>query len=1762
MSPKTKKDETAEQALECARIARNRAQKSISDILNIARLSMSDPTKREHLFASVKRLGNLFSRFQAEQTIIINSLVIVGRSDEYESVDSPVTDTVEAVVDEIYEIVDRVSEATVAIQPMPIRQSFSALPKIELPSFDGSIVNWCAFRDSFKSFVHDDTNVDNIHKFQLLSQSLTGAALSVIKSIPLSASNYNVAWAALTDRFENKRLLATAHLDKLFTFKPMAQESVPALTAFLNIFKENVSTLKLLEVEDLADFMLFFLGSRVLDAKTRQLFEADVCQSTIPNFDTLVTFVQKRVKILENVQGVDKTETRSNKSQKSTAPKFAFTAASNAAHKTKGVSSDLSKSNKAKHCIICNRGEHFLYHCSEFKTYSVPRRREYVRTNKLCFSCLSSTHMVDTCKSKYLCGKCQQRHHTLLHFPSESEPSTTSIQERVPIDGGEGGSVNTKFSGMSASGTTVLLGTAIVRVLDARGKYHIVRVLLDSGSQISAITTDCVARIGLSQRKCGSEIVGLSQSPVKQIRGSTSCSFIPHHTSSPKFNCHELIVLPKLTSMLPSTPLPPEVRTQYQHLVLADPQFDTPSQIDMLLGGDLYPFLIRSKSIVKHTAGLPSAMDSHLGWIIMGLVNPLGRVSAPRISLLLTSNPSIDTLLHRFWSIEEPDAPAVPTTEDELCERWFTKSTSRDADGRFCVALPFRHHVFINDEGIQIAPPKSGIRSSTCQLGESRSLALKRLLNLEHRLQKDKLLYESYRSFMNDYLALGHMKVATRPGKYYIPHHAVVKRDGDTSKLRVVFDASAKSSSGVSLNDILCVGPKLQNDISELLLTCRLYKYIFIADIVKMYRQIKVRDEDCVFQHILWRHSPEQEIQEYELLTVTYGVNSAPFLAIRVLHALDACAEPLFSAAKGVLTNHTYVDDIVVGRNTEAELSQVQNHTIGLLRSAGCSLKKWCSNSSRILDCIPPEDRANCPSFEPKDEPSLKVLGLHWDPVTDTFGYHTHVEDTPNTKRGVLSAIARLFDPIGALGPMLLWAKSFMQQLWQTQLEWDTPLPLHLQTAWRHFLAELPSLGNIEIARHIDTRGFQDVQLLGFADASQKGYAATVYLRVVDRTDKVSISLVTCKTKVAPLKGSEKDESLTIPRLELCAGLLLAQILQRLYLKITSIVPISKVRAWTDSSIVLSWLTTDQKFFKIFVTNRVAKIRSLLPDCDWSHVSTMDNPADPSSRGLLPDDLVACSLHWKGPPFIHFPEASWPGPLIQTLSPQHLPEVKTTAACVLVAREAPNFDNFLLRFSSWYRLQRVLAYALRFIDRVIFKRPTDADCLTPDELQRAMRLAVRVTQRTHFQELLKQLAKPNHLVTPSTMAQLAPFLDHTGLIRVGGRLQRSMLSDDAKHPYLLPKESHVTSLLITAYHRRLLHAGPKLIIAMLRQEFWIVSCREAVRRVIFKCVTCTRHKALHPTPRMGILPEARVHSVRAFSSVGTDYGGPYLIKECKRRSTKTTKVYIALFVCMATKAIHVEMVSDLTADAFLAALDRFIARRGVPAHVYSDCGTNYVGAARQLKLLFRDKDVQTQVSARVICNWHFNPPAAPHFGGLWEAGIKSVKFHLKRVIGTQVLTYEELETLCVRVEGILNSRPLTPASTDPHDLTALTPGHFLIGQPLLAVPEENITEVPMNRLTRWQLLRQMHQSFWKRWSQEYLNTLQGRQKWTSIQDNLKVDDLVIVEAPNQPPSVWKMGRITAVHPGPDETVRVVTIKTQDGEMKRPVVKLVKLPTDK
>lgn len=794
-----------------------------------------------------------------------------------------------------------------------------------------------------------------------------------------------------------------------------------------------------------------------------------------------------------------------------------------------------------------------------------------------------------------------------------------------------------------------------------------------------------------------------------------------------------------------------------------------------------------------------------------------------------------------------------------------------------------------------------------------------------------------------------------------------------------------------------------------------------------------------------------------------------------------------YPCAKGILTNTTYVDDIIAGAETEDDLLRVQQDIIGLLQSGACELKKWSSNSPVVLNHLSAEDCAQQLSFDPREDKSVKVLGLHWDTHIDAFAYHINMSDIPKTKRGVLSTIAGLFDPIGILGLKILWAKCLMQQLWQEKLNWDEVLPTHISSLWDQFGSELPLLRDVSLPRHIDICHAVDIQLLGFSDASQKAYAATVYLRVVYKSSEIIIYFLACKTKVAPLKAGKLDPSLSIPRLELCAALLLAQVLNKLRITLSAKIPISKVYAWTDSTTVLSWLKSEPKCFKVFVTNRIAKIHTLLPDCEWNYVSTSDNPADPSSRGLLPSALITCSLHWNGPLFVRLPEIEWPTSTFQVISPQYLPDMKQVPESSLLVYTKSNDYELILRFSSLTRIQRLIAFMLRFCTSAL-KRPTPRGSPTQSELN-VLRIVIRMTQATNFPSLFKQLKASGSTITPPTLAQLAPFIDAQGIIRVGGRLRYSSLSYDVKHPILLPKMSHLTTLLIRHYHLSFLHGGLKLILAMLSRRFWIISGRDAVRRFIFSCVPCIRLKATRPAPLMGDLPSHRVEPHRPFLHVGMDYGGPFILKESRRCNSRTTKAYLALFVCMSVKAVHLEVVSDLSTDAFLAALDRFIARRGVPSDLYSDCGTNYVEVARKLRTLLNDPKMQAQASNRVAATWHFNQPAAPYFGGLWEAAIKSTKSHLRYVIGSQVLTVEEFQTLITRIEGILNSKPLTPMSSDPNDLCPLTPGHFLIGQPICALPEQTLKDIPLNRLNRWQLIRQCYQTFWRQWTTEYLSIL-------------------------------------------------------------------------
>ncbi|XP_026471911.1 uncharacterized protein LOC113376215 [Ctenocephalides felis] len=420
-----------------------------------------------------------------------------------------------------------------------------------------------------------------------------------------------------------------------------------------------------------------------------------------------------------------------------------------------------------------------------------------------------------------------------------------------------------------------------------------------------------------------------------------------------------------------------------------------------------------------------------------------------------------------------------------------------------------------------------------------------------------------------------------------------------------------------------------------------------------------------------------------------------------------------------------------------------------------------------------------------------------------------------------------------------------------------------------------------------------------------------------------------------------------------------------------------------------------------------------------------------------------------------------------------------------------------------------MAYCIRFIKNC--KKQKSVGPLTVTELQESLHHIVKIVQKQNFENILKYLNSGSASTKiDKQVLSLNPFLDDKGLLRVGGRIQMANIEYEQKFPLLLPADNHLTNLILKREHVRLLHAGPQTVLANVRLQFWPIKGRIAIKRIIKNCVRCFRFNCTSSQQIMGNLPIERVTIARPFLNTGVDYAGPINLRTSRLRKAPQMKGYIALFICFSTKAIHLELVTSLTTDAFIAALKRFISRRGKCSHIFSDNGTNFIGARHELhKLynLFKNEHSRNEViNAAAVegIEWKFNPPHAPHFGGLWESAVKLTKHHLRRVVGETCLTYEEFSTVLTQIEAIVNSRPITSVFDGSNEPTFLSPGHFLIGEALTAFPEPSLIDVTLSRLSLWQQLNQLKDKFWKRWSIEYLGQLQSRYKWKTSSKNLKV----------------------------------------------------------
>lgn len=404
-----------------------------------------------------------------------------------------------------------------------------------------------------------------------------------------------------------------------------------------------------------------------------------------------------------------------------------------------------------------------------------------------------------------------------------------------------------------------------------------------------------------------------------------------------------------------------------------------------------------------------------------------------------------------------------------------------------------------------------------------------------------------------------------------------------------------------------------------------------------MYRQILVDARDQDYQRIVWFDTEFNAVQDFRLQTVTYGTASAPYLALRVIKQLIRDEDNDFPLAAQILQENIYVDDVLFGAEEIPVLRQAREQVCSLLSRGKFTLRKWASNVPALLSEIPVADHGLANNRIFQENETVPILGISWIPNQDALRFQIDLPTSiPNTKRQILSMIAKIFNPLGWITPVTVSAKIFMQQLWRVKLEWDDVIPTTLFNRWESIFRTFDNLDDIYLSRWTNQDADSSrLELHGFADASNVAYAAVVYLRVQSLSGDVTMSLLTGKSKVAPLKP------ISIPRLELLAAVLLSRLLEFVQLTL-NIAKYVECYCWSNSTVVLHWLSSHPSRWKTFVANRVADVQTRLPNAKWHHVPTLENPADCASRGVVTQAIRSLPLWWHGPTWLRSSESNWP----------------------------------------------------------------------------------------------------------------------------------------------------------------------------------------------------------------------------------------------------------------------------------------------------------------------------------------------------------------------------------------------------------------------------------------------------------------------------------------------------------------------------------------
>lgn len=1475
------------------------------------------------------------------------------------------------------------------------------------------------------------------------------------------------------------------------------------------------------------------------------------------------------------------------------------------AHKTEVASqhsasqSDSSSSKLGdidKQCPI-HKKPHPLKKCRGFRSKPLEERKAYLKENGICFKCCSSTaHFAKNCEMALKCKECESDGHIAALHPG---PAPWDIRDPSLEHGGEGeeeapqSAVTSRCTEVCDSGKEPRSCSKIclVRVYPKARQDKAIKVyaILDEQSNKSLARSeffDLFQIKGLDSPYTLRTCAGTTETSGRRATGfmvesldGTTRLMLPT-----LIECNHM---PDDRSEIP-TPAAAQHHAHLKSIAYKIPHLDPEAQILLLLGRDI----LQVHKVREHRNGPPNAPYAQrldLGWVVVGNVcvgsaHKPEAVTSFRTNVLENGRPSLLTPCPKYLKVKEKFNTTV-FDDYSLCSSIFERTKDDDK-----VGLSIEDKLFLElmDEQMYMDNTNSWVaplpfRSPRQQLPNNREQALSRLTSLRRTLERKPEMKAHFLSFMQKIFDHDHAELAPPLSegeeRWYLPIFGVYHPRKPT-QIRVVFDSSAQHR-GVSLNDVLLTGPDLNNSLLGILLRFRKESVAVVADIEQMFHSFVVREDHRDFLRFLWfkDNKPSNEIVEYRMKVHVFGNSPSPAVAIYGLHrAAQHGASEYGTDAKHFVERDFYVDDGLKSFSSAAKAIDLLKRTQEMLAASNLRLHKIASNDSEVLDAFLPEDHAKGLQnldFDDSSDLIQRSLGLNWDLKHDHFTFRVATTEKPFTRRGVLSTVNSLFDPLGLVAPITIQGKFLLRKLTSGEaLDWDSPLADEKEAEWRIWKDSLQSLSDFRIPRAYTPTTLTTAcrkELHIFSDASVKAIAAVAYLKVIDSDGKCHVGFVLGKAKLAPAAAH------TIPRLELGAAVLAVEMAELVESELD--ISVDVMQFYTDSKVVLGYIHNQTRRFYVYVSNRVQRIRKSTKPEQWHYVCTTQNPADHATRSVSAVELA--NTTWlTGPPFLSLPEevTTSEEESYELVSPDSDTEVRSHATALSVPPVNLGCHRFE-RFSSWKSLVRAIAFLTHIIQSQ--RSSTMAkhkDCNgwhqckrphTAEELLKAETLIIKCVQRQTYSKEFSCLAAGKNISKDSPLRKLNPRVDKDGLLRIGGRLNQSALDTGEKMPLIIPGRSHIATLLVRYYHEKVKHQGRVFTEGSVRTAgFWIVGARKCINGILRKCVICNKLRGRAAEQKMADLPPDRLSTEPPFTYVGLDVFGPWSITTRRTRGGQAnSKRWAVLFTCMSTRAVHIELIEAMDTSSFINALRRFFALRGPAKQIRSDCGTNFTGACKELHLLLIDPEEPSvrRYLGEEGCTWVFNPPHSSHMGGVWERMIGISRRILNSMLmqtSPSRLTHEVLSTFMAEVTAIINARPLVPISSDPDSPYLLTPASLLTQKMCAYPPPPGTFDSKDLYRQQWRQVQHLANTFWNRWRREYLPTLQSRSKWQEVRPNLKKGDLVLLKDNQVKRNEWPMALVTKTFPDQDGKVRKIELKvTRSGSAKtflRPISETILL----